>query len=187
MLLFWDKRFRRERSAELRLTYYLFTKFSRKGARPPDFGRSDNPNSTWEGRLCPSHYYSPSRFSNLPPSLNKNSARNLVKPLPNENTEPTDRTYAAILGQTFSPRPTVRAPFNLLSFHEIFAHKISARNHSPIGAPSLCCYFWDKRFRRNPRRASPFNLLSFHEIFPPPNEPIGYLNTKEKSPGNSKI
>ena len=37
-------------------------------------------------------------------------------------------------------------------------------------------------------RASPFNLLSFHEIFfSPPNEPIGYLYTKEKSPGNSKI
>ena len=49
------------------------------------------------------------------------------------------------------------------------------------------CYFWDKRFRRDLRRASPFNLLSFHEIFSPPNEPIGYLYTKEKSPGNSKI
>ena len=138
------------------------------------------------GRADYAHHITtpPSRFSNLPPSLNKNSTRN-----PSQlgvvcvQTE----TYAAISGQTFSPRPTGRAPFNLLSFHEIFAHKISARNHSPMGALSLCCYFWDKRFRRDLRRASPFNLLSFHEIFSPPNEPIGYLYTKEKSPGNSKI
>ena len=73
--------------------------------------------------------------------------------------------YAAILGQTFLPRPTGRVSFNLLSFHEIFAHKISAQNHSPMRAPSLSCYFWDKLFHRDPRRASPFNLLSFHEIF----------------------
>ena len=150
MLLFWDKRFCRDRGVEIRLTYSLFTKFSRKGASPPDFRRSGNPISTWEGRLCPSHYYSP------PPDFQTcrhpwiRTERETPPKWEYWAYRPATETYAATLGQTFSPRPTGRAPFNLLSFHEIFAHKDQCAKPLPNGSTEPMLLFLGQTFSPQP-------------------------------------